>query len=77
MRVDGFHASPPANHRVRSSPTVTPDAQHRQVDPVVGNQLASSRLGVLTVAAHGERPLDAVPRPRVATDHDAHLEHAR
>jgi hypothetical protein len=44
---------------------------------VVGYQLASPRLGVLGVAAHGERALDAVPGKRVATDHDAHLEHAR
>jgi hypothetical protein len=44
---------------------------------VVSNQLPSPRLGVLDVAPHGERTLDAVPRPRVATDYDAHLEDAQ
>ena len=78
MRVDGLHAWPAANHRSQELPDRhARGMEDRRVDPVVGDELAPASLGVSDIAADGEGSLHAPAAQRVATDHDAHLEHAR
>jgi hypothetical protein len=51
--------------------------QHRKVDSVLRDKLATADLGVLSITAHRERALHAHTRIPVAADDDAYFKHPR
>jgi hypothetical protein len=67
-------AQPPSQELAHRHPR---GVQQREIEAVVGDKLATARLGVRSVAADGEGALHTCARHGLAADHDPDFEHAR